>query len=213
MPTTRPLFSGSRGARTYRATRKRPWETPGAAFPGIHRCPPVLPGCANIRGRSSPRSAPSPFAGRAAYAFPDKHPVRPVVCCSRPFFLLWRKLLANLLALPMAGVATRNVPDRANFVLLFYRVAEFDLIVVRMSVEHNVVFMQRIVRRRLIPHVEHLLARPQVLFRSAMAVQAELHLQRFLLIHQWHLVHWAVTGVAAHTLIDVNAVIEVHKIR
>src|SRR6267154_466734 len=82
-----------------------------------------------------------------------------------------------------------------------------------MSVEHDIVFMQRIVRWSLIPHVEYLLAWPQILFRSPMAIKTELHVQRFSLIYQRHLVDWSVAGVAAHTFIDVNAVIGVHKIR
>src|SRR5712671_5302024 len=97
--------------------------------------------------------------------FPGQTSGPPCCLLFSSIFLLWRKLLANSLTLPMAGVATRNVPDRANFVLLFYCVAEFDLIIVRMSVEYDIVFMQRIVRGRLIAHVEHLLARTQIFFR------------------------------------------------
>src|SRR5271154_6644057 len=46
-----------------------------------------------------------------------------------------------------------------------------------------------------------------------MATQTPLHLQRFLLIHQRHLVDWTVAGVAAHTLIDMNAVVEINEVR
>src|SRR6202034_1843280 len=52
-----------------------------------------------------------------------------------------------------------------------------------------------------------------ILFRRTVAAQTPLHLQRFLLIHQRHLVDWTVAGVAAHSLIDMNAVIEIHEVR
>ena len=46
-----------------------------------------------------------------------------------------------------------------------------------------------------------------------MAVQAPLHLQRILLIHERHFIHAAVTTGAADTFIHVDTVIEVHKVR
>ena len=46
-----------------------------------------------------------------------------------------------------------------------------------------------------------------------MAVETEFHLQRCGLIHQRHLIDRAVAIVAAYSLIDVNAVIEIDKIR
>jgi len=61
---------------------------------------------------------------------------------------------------------------------------------------------------RLILHIEHLIARPKILARIAMATEAPLHLKRSILIHQRHLVDWTMTGVAAHALGDVDAVIE-----
>src|SRR5258706_13939193 len=82
-----------------------------------------------------------------------------------------------------------------------------------MSVEHDVVFMHRTVGWRLVPHVEHLGTRSQICVWSPMTIQAELHLQGSKLIDQRHLVDRPVAGVAAHTLINVNAVIEVHEIR
>src|SRR5712691_612043 len=63
-------------------------------------------------------------------------------------------------------------------------------------------------RRLLVAHIKYLIARAKILFRGAMAVQAPLHLQRGLLVHERHLVDGAVAGVAAHTFIDMNAVIE-----
>src|ERR1700678_1572296 len=67
-------------------------------------------------------------------------------------------------------------------------------------------------RRLLITHIENLLARTEVIFRSAMAAQTPLHLQRFLLIHERHLVDWTVAGIAAHALGHVNAVVEKNEV-
>ena len=66
---------------------------------------------------------------------------------------------------------------------------------------------------RLIPHVEYLIAWPEVLPGIAMAAQAPLHLQTLLLIHQGHLVNRTVAGIATHSFIDMNAVIEKDEIR
>ena len=67
-------------------------------------------------------------------------------------------------------------------------------------------------RRLLIPHIENLIARPQILLRRSMTLQAPLHLQRRLVIHQRHAVHRAVAGVAAYAFIDMNAVIEIDEV-
>src|ERR1700686_5164466 len=45
-----------------------------------------------------------------------------------------------------------------------------------------------------------------------MAAQAPFHLQRFLRVHQRHQVDRTMTGVAAHSFIDMNAVIEIDKV-
>jgi len=45
-----------------------------------------------------------------------------------------------------------------------------------------------------------------------MAVNAPLHLQGRMVVHQGHAVHRTMTGVATHSLINMNAVIEVDKI-
>ena len=72
----------------------------------------------------------------------------------------------------------------------------------------------RPVARRLLPrHVVDLARRPQILRRIAMAVQAPLHLQRVLRIHQRHLVHAPMAGGAANPLVHVNRVVEENKIR
>jgi hypothetical protein len=67
-------------------------------------------------------------------------------------------------------------------------------------------------RRRLIPHIENLIARPEIFPGIAMTAEAPLHLQRFLLIHQRHLVDRAVASVAADSLGDMNTVIEVDEV-
>ncbi len=59
-----------------------------------------------------------------------------------------------------------------------------------------------------VAHIEDLVARSKIFAGIAMAPEAPLHLQRLLLIHQWHGVDRAMTGVAAHPLRDVNAVIK-----
>ncbi len=61
-------------------------------------------------------------------------------------------------------------------------------------------------------HVENLIERPQRLFGIAVAAQAPLHQQGRRLKHQRHLIDGAVTRGTADTLVDVNAVIEIHEI-
>ena len=46
-----------------------------------------------------------------------------------------------------------------------------------------------------------------------MAVQAPFHLQRRLVVHQWHAVHRTVTSIAPNPFGDVNAVVEVNEVR
>src|ERR1041385_938323 len=65
---------------------------------------------------------------------------------------------------------------------------------------------------RLVAHVEYLIARAEVVLRSAVTAEAPLHLQRFLLVHQRHRVDGAVAGIAADALGDVNAVIEINEV-
>src|SRR5437588_2320582 len=67
--------------------------------------------------------------------------------------------------------------------------------------------------RRMIGHVEDLLFGPEKLFRLAMAVQAPLHLQGILLVHEGHLIDRAMAAIAANALVYMNAVIEIHEVR
>jgi len=63
-----------------------------------------------------------------------------------------------------------------------------------------------------ISHIEHLVSGAQIFLRSAMALQAPLHLQRSVIEHQRHPIDGAVAGIAAHALVDVYAVIEINEI-
>ena len=60
-------------------------------------------------------------------------------------------------------------------------------------------------------HVENFRARTNVLFRMTMAIQAPLHVQRFRLAGERHLIDPAMTRDAADALVHVNAVIEVDE--
>jgi hypothetical protein len=70
----------------------------------------------------------------------------------------------------------------------------------------------RLVRRRFPIHVENLIQRAKRLLRIAMAVKTPLHQQGRRLEYERHLIDLAVTGGAAHTFVDMNAVIEIDEI-
>lgn len=61
-------------------------------------------------------------------------------------------------------------------------------------------------------HIENLLARAQIGFRIAVAIETPFHLQRLVLPHQRHAIDAAVASDAADSLIDVNAVIEINEV-
>jgi len=67
-------------------------------------------------------------------------------------------------------------------------------------------------RWRLVAHIENLIARAKIFAGIAMTAKAPLHLKRSLLIHQRHLVDRTVTGIAADSFIDMNAVIEIDEV-
>src|SRR4029453_16772827 len=50
------------------------------------------------------------------------------------------------------------------------------------------------------------------LFWSTMTIEAPLHLQRTHLTHERHLIDASVAGLTAHSLFDVDAVIEINKV-
>ncbi len=113
----------------------------------------------------------------------------------------------------MTRVATRNVLDRTHLIRFLERVAERNLIVVTLAVENDIILAQRVIHWRLIAHIEDLLPRPQIFFRVPMAVQAKFHLQRRVLVDVGHLVDRTVAGIAPDALIDMDTVIEIHKVR
>src|ERR1700722_12455575 len=112
------------------------------------------------------------------------------------------------MALPVAGAATGNVQHAAHIIFFYQGHAEIGLVRVALAVDRNRV---RTVGWTVM-HVEHLVAGTQIILRLAVTAHAPAHLQRFLLIHQRHAVDRSVAGVATNSLVDVNAVIEVHKI-
>jgi hypothetical protein len=61
-------------------------------------------------------------------------------------------------------------------------------------------------------HVENLVLWSQHLLGIVVAVQAPLHQQRTRLKYQWHLIDLPVARRATHSLVDVNAVIEVNEV-
>src|SRR5215469_12371661 len=108
----------------------------------------------------------------------------------------------------MAGAAARDVFYAAHVVLPDQGRAEGILIGVVLAIKLHYVGAAR----RLVAHVENLIARAEILLRSAMAPQAPLHLQAFLLVHQRHGIDRAVTGVAADSFSHMNAVVEIHEV-
>src|SRR5690606_11958616 len=61
-------------------------------------------------------------------------------------------------------------------------------------------------------HRKDFVARPEIAFRLAMAIETPGHVQRFGLGHHRHLVNPTVTGFAADTLAHMDGVIEVDMI-
>src|SRR6266576_6438258 len=194
-PAMRSSASGTRVGRRNPATRRRLWEIRGATFPEILGFPPTLPGCASTR---DPEFRPD---GR------ERSPGQVSSSC-------WgkRRLAANCgFANPFSSVTrgtTGNVGHGAQPIFGHQVASQRDLIGVSLAIDHD----RFCAGRLFIAHIEYLIARPQIFFRRAMAVQTPLHLQRSVVIHQRHAVNGAVAGIAAHALIDMNAVIEINEI-
>jgi len=70
-----------------------------------------------------------------------------------------------------------------------------------------------LVGRWRVVHRKHLIEGAHVTLRMAMTVQTPLHRERRRLPRQRHLVHTAVAGCAANSVMDVNTVIEIDKLR
>jgi len=70
-----------------------------------------------------------------------------------------------------------------------------------------------LIARRNVTHGGDLTAGPQNLLRIAVALETPAHLKAIGLPHERHLIHTSVAAFAADSLIDVNAVVEIHKVR
>jgi hypothetical protein len=68
-------------------------------------------------------------------------------------------------------------------------------------------------RGLLVGHVEDLIARPEVLFRRAVAIQAPPHEEWLGLESHRHLIDAAMAGRAADALMNVDLMIEVDEVR
>ena len=64
----------------------------------------------------------------------------------------------------------------------------------------------------LVVHVKDLVAWADVLGGIAVAIETPLHIQGFGFPHQGHLIDWAVAGLAANALVDVDAVVEIGEV-
>ena len=69
-----------------------------------------------------------------------------------------------------------------------------------------------LIARGLVAHSENELPRPDIFLRVAVTVQAPLHLERGMLRDERHTVHSPMTDLAAHALVDVDAVVEIDEI-
>jgi hypothetical protein len=68
-----------------------------------------------------------------------------------------------------------------------------------------------LIRRRLPLHAEDLLTRPHKTLRITVALQAPFHVERVLAPHERHLIDSPMTGNAAYSFVNVDAVIEISK--
>ena len=99
-----------------------------------------------------------------------------------------------ILSLHLLSMTRRTTRQFFNFVFLHQFFAQCELI-----------------RRRLIIHAEHVLARSHETLRRAVAFQAPVHIERVFPPHQRHLIDPAMASGAAHSLVDMNAMIEINK--
>src|SRR5215831_13772449 len=144
------------------ATPKPGAETRGAPSRRIHRSAPALPGSASTAGRSWRATAyrvPAPAPAcwdKPLPTYPDS--LYPSSRRFRP-----ESLTRNAAsALPMAGVAARNVLYPPHVILRLERITQLNLTGVLRSVRQHHGARRR---RLLLIHVEYLVARPQKLFR------------------------------------------------
>lgn len=109
----------------------------------------------------------------------------------------------------MTSVATGNIAFSPQFVFSYQVQSKGVLVCERLPVDRE----WTICRRLFVSHVENLVARSQVFFRSPVAIETPLHLQRCVVVHQRHSIDGTVTGIASHTFVDVNTVVKVNEIR
>ena len=109
----------------------------------------------------------------------------------------------------MTRAARRDVFSVSYFVFRYQGRTQGNLIGVTLAVHFDGIRSGR----GLIAHIENLIARAQIFLRGAMAAEAPLHLQSFLLVHQRHLIHGTVASIAANSFINVNTVVEVDEVR
>ena len=95
----------------------------------------------------------------------------------------------------MTGRAAGQLTRVADVVLLDQLPSEYALFAVRPPI-----------------HVEHLLARAQVLFRRTMAVETPFHLQSLVLPHERHAIDRAMARDAADALPYMDTVVEINEV-
>jgi hypothetical protein len=94
-----------------------------------------------------------------------------------------------------------------------------DVTVVQPGRGLNVIFLHQLpakrflVDGRLIAHRENLILWADILLGMPVTVHTPLHIERIGFPGQRHLVHTPMTGLTTHSLGDVDAVVEVHKVR
>src|SRR5271169_580938 len=124
-------------------------------------------------------------------------------------FVVFESNISAMTISAMTSAAARDVLLGTQLIFLHQGGTERVLVGVSGAVK---LYRQRC-GRLLVAHVENLLARAQKFLRRTVAVETPLHLQRCLLVHERHLVHGPVAVVAANTLGDMNAVVEINEVR
>src|ERR1035441_2721371 len=164
--------------------------------------------CAGLRRGFHPRSSRPPGGGTHAPAgpgIPESPPFRPGCASNRARERLpagprghWVPRPGPYCFVDRSSVASGTASQRARVLnLVFGNQFAADLF---------------LIARGLVTHGGDELSRSDEFFGVAVTVVAPLHLQRVHLRGERHAVHSAVATLAAHTLVDVNAVIEIDEI-
>ncbi len=88
-----------------------------------------------------------------------------------------------------------------------------DLYFLYVVLLHQLLAEGFLVLGRLIEHVEHFLLRTNVLLDVAVAVDAPSHIERISAPRQWHFINLTVAGDASNPFGDMDAMIEIDKLR